>query len=64
MAGNKDTLWEETINKLLGDDNPCKICLVQATCDKSFTRSRRSACEQLANKLSKALEEIRNESQD
>jgi hypothetical protein len=61
MKKNQD-IWEETISKLLGDDNPCKLCLVQVTCDKSFTRKNRSACEELAKKLELALERVRNES--
>lgn len=58
---NREEIWEETIKKLLGDDNPCKVCLVQVTCDKSFTRKNRSACEELAKKLDIALQRIRNE---
>ena len=46
-------LREKTINKLLKENNPCKICLVQASCRKSFTRG--SACEELAEKLEEAL---------
>ena len=55
------TLWDKTIHELLGDENPCKICLVQASCDKSFTKQH-SACELLANKIEEALNRKRDES--
>ena len=31
MKKNQDEIWVKTIDKLLGDDNPCKLCLVQVT---------------------------------
>ncbi len=55
-------LWEETIKKLLGDENPCEICLVQVTCTKSFATD--TACEKLAKSLTLALEDVKNEDQD
>jgi hypothetical protein len=52
-------VWEETIHKLLGDDNPCDECLVKPSCRKSFTGG--SACEKLAGALEKAIEVFNNE---
>ena len=62
MARRRSQLWERTIEKLLGDDNPCKICLIKVTCGKSFTN--KTACEPLSIKLNEALERIRNEDKD
>ncbi|MCK5643330.1 MAG: hypothetical protein KAJ19_21150 [Gammaproteobacteria bacterium] len=53
-------LWEETIKKLLGNENPCEICLVKVTCTKSFAVN--TACEKLGESLIKALEDVKNES--
>jgi len=47
--------WNKTIDMLLGDDNPCKECLVRARCTKSMTRE--TACEKLTEKLEKAIKE-------
>jgi hypothetical protein len=55
----KNQKWEEIIEKLLENDNPCKICLVKATCSKSFTGG--SACKPLADRLTKVLNEAKNE---
>jgi hypothetical protein len=52
-------LWETTIKKLLKEKNPCKICLVQASCRKSFAGN--SACEKLAEALEKEMEKQYNE---
>ena len=52
-------VWEKTINKLLGDDNPCNECLVKPSCRKSFTGG--SACEKLAEALTIAIEVFNNE---
>ena len=49
--------WERTIDKLLGEDNPCRICLVAMTCPKSFTDGR--GCEKLAKKLTDAMEALK-----
>ena len=57
---NDQAFWEKTIQDMLGDKNPCNICLVRVTCRKSFSNG--SACEDLAKKLTIALEEINNES--
>ena len=54
------SLWEKTLHELLGDKNPCKVCLVQASCDKSFTKHN-SACEVLADKIEEALNKKRDE---
>ena len=59
MQDLQNKVWEETIEQLLGDDNPCKICLVKVTCSKSFVS--KTACENLAIKLAKAMEKIKNE---
>ena len=56
---SRNIVWEDTIKNLLGDDNPCIVCLVQVTCRKSF--SGNSACDKLAEKMTKALEEVYNE---
>ena len=53
-------LWEKTLDELLGDENPCKVCLVQASCNKSFTRQN-SACELLSDKIEEALNKKRDE---
>lgn len=56
----KSEKWEEIIDTLLQDENPCKICLVKVTCPKSFTGG--SACKKLEELLTKALNEAKNES--
>jgi hypothetical protein len=55
----KNKKWEEIIEELLQEDNPCKICLVKVTCPKSFTGG--SACDTLAERLTKVLNEAKNE---
>lgn len=45
--------WNKTIDMLLGEDNPCKECLVRARCTKSISRD--TACEVLVEKLRKAI---------
>ena len=47
--------WEKCIEKMLGDDSPCKLCLVKVTCKKSFTSG--GACEELATKLERKINE-------
>ena len=60
MTRDKHQLfWEDTIQEILGNQNPCFICLVKVTCRKSFSDG--SACKDLAKKLTKALEELTNE---
>lgn len=53
--------WEKTIKKVLGKDSPCKICIVRATCTKSF--SYKSACEELAKALQNKIDQrnLKNE---
>jgi hypothetical protein len=53
-------LWENTIGKLLGDDSPCRNCLVKPSCRRSFVD--KSACEDLAIAMEKAIKEHKNES--
>lgn len=45
----------EFIDLALGNNGPCKECLVRATCRKSFIDN--SACKKLANAMEKFLEE-------
>jgi hypothetical protein len=47
--------WNKTIDMLLGDDNPCKECLVRARCTKSVSRD--TACEELKEKLAEAIKD-------
>ena len=45
--------WNKTIDMLLGEDNPCRECLVRARCTKSMTKE--TACKELTDKLEKAI---------
>jgi hypothetical protein len=56
MLGDEKQLeWERCIEKMLGDESPCKLCLVKVTCKKSFTSG--GACETLAIKLERKINE-------
>jgi len=59
MKRQRNRIWENTIKELLGDDNPCEICLIKVTCEKSFKNN--TSCEKLAQKLNEALGKITNE---
>jgi len=55
----KNQAWERTIDKLLGDKNPCKVCLVKSTCPRSF--SDKSACEKLEDEMIIAMQRLKDE---
>jgi len=54
----KQLNWEKCIRELLGDNNPCDECLVRAPCLKSFSRG--DACEKLARRLERKINENQN----
>ena len=56
-ARSKNKAWERTIDKLLGDKNPCKVCLVKSTCPRSF--SDKSACEKLEKEMIIAMKKLK-----
>ena len=51
-------MWEKTIKKLLGAENPCLKCIVRPKCTKSIIDN--TACEDLANALKETLNNYEN----
>ena len=61
MRKDKDELrrrWSKAINVVLGEKSPCKECLVDVSCEKSF--SNKTACERLATALEEALKNMKD----
>lgn len=58
----KQLNWEDTIEKMLGDENPCRECLVKVTCAKSFSYG--DACEKLAERLENKINENKSRLRD
>jgi len=54
-AKQKQLNWEKCIEDILGDENPCRQCLVKVTCTMSFASN--TACEKLARKLERKINE-------
>jgi len=52
--------WENAIDIILKDKNPCKTCLIQATCGKSTIDD--TSCDKLKEAILKKVAEIHKES--
>ena len=47
--------WDNLIEKMLKDDNPCDMCAVKVMCNKSFAIHRGGGCPDLKQKIIEAL---------
>ena len=57
----EDRHWFNLLEKLLGDDTPCKVCAVRAMCRRSFATRNGGGCPELQEAIQKAIEKNETE---
>jgi len=48
--------WEELLEALLEDKNPCNLCAVKVMCRKSFSTKSGGGCPELKEAIKEALQ--------